>query len=86
MVSLEDIMITSEIDAHQGIDGDKIDIPGDYLYSKSGEEVIMITKVILKELLVNIDPKLYIKYICFREGSEGVICESTKVYIWVTAQ
>ena len=56
-------MITSEIDAHQGIDGDTIYIPGDYLYSESGEEVIMITKVILKELLINIDPKLYIKYI-----------------------
>ena len=41
---------------------DTIYIPSAYLYTYAYEEVIMILKVILGEILVNIDPKLYSKY------------------------
>ena len=44
MVSLEDIAISSEIEAHEGINLDTIDTQGAYLHIDSNEEVIMILK------------------------------------------
>ena len=52
-VSLEVIMITSDIEAHKVRDIATIYIPGEYLKLEWYEDVIMILKVILEELLVN---------------------------------
>ena len=40
-----------------------IDIQGNYLHTDSDEEVILILKRRLAELLVNIYPNLYTKYV-----------------------
>ena len=63
MVSLEAIIITSEIEAHEGKYVATINKPLAYLHTDSDEEVIMILKLILEDLFANIDPKLYRK--CF---------------------
>ena len=40
-----------------------IEIPGAYLHTYSYEEVIMVMKVRLAEVLMNIHPNLYSKYV-----------------------
>ena len=62
-VSLESIVITSEIKSHGGVHVDTIDILGAYLHTDLYEEVIMIPKRRLAEILENIDPKIYRKYV-----------------------
>ena len=62
-MSLDAIIITSEIEEHEVRDKDTIYIPGTYLHTDSYEEVIMILKGILSETLVNIYPKIYSKYV-----------------------
>ena len=41
----------------------KIDIPVAYLHTDADEEVIVILKGRLSYILVNIDPKVYMKYV-----------------------
>ena len=57
-------MITSEIEAPEGGEVATIDISGAYLHTYSDEEVIMILKGILAELLVNIYPKITGNMLC----------------------
>ena len=67
-VSLEAIMVTSAIDAHEGRDVATIYIPGNYLHSYSYGEVIMILEGRLAEILVSIYPNIYIKYVVLEKG------------------
>ena len=47
---------------------DTIDTPGSYLHKESDEEVIIIPKGKLADILVNIDPKLYRKCVVLEKG------------------
>ena len=66
-MSLEDIMKISSIEAHKVRDVSTIYVPGEYLYIESDEKVIVILKVIMMELLVNKDPKIYRKYFVLKK-------------------
>ena len=68
MVELKATMINSTIEAHEGRDVGTIYMSGEYLYPYSYEEVIIIPKGRLAEILTNIDPKLYRKYIFLEKG------------------
>ena len=63
IVSLEAITITSSTEAHKGRYVATVCIPGDYLNTDSDKEVIIILKGRLSYILVNIDPKVYMKYV-----------------------
>ena len=57
-------MIISAIESHEVIYVDTIHIPGAYLHTDSDEEVIMILKGILADILEDIDPKFYRNFFC----------------------
>ena len=59
-MSLEDIIINSSIEEHKISNLSTIDILGAYLHTELDKEVIMILKGRLEELLVRIDPKIYL--------------------------
>ena len=67
-MSLEAINITSSTETHDGRDVYTIDIPGTYLHTYSYEEVTMIQKGQLPDILVNVDPNLYRKYVVLEKG------------------
>ena len=52
-------MITSAIEAHEERDVAVIDLPGAYLHAMSDEEVLMLLKGPLAELMVKVDPSIY---------------------------
>lgn len=64
-VSLEAILITSAISAHEQRDVATIGIHGAYLHTDTDEDVIMQLKGKLSKLIVAVKPKLYIKYVMF---------------------
>jgi hypothetical protein len=62
-VSLEYVLITSTIEAYEGREVAVVDIPGAYLSADMDEEVIMLLRGRLAELMVKTAPKIYRKYI-----------------------
>ena len=72
-------MTASAIEAHEGRDLATIDIPGAYLHTESNEEVIVILKGRLEELLVNKYPKLYMKYVVLEKGFKLLYMRLQKV-------
>ena len=58
-------MITAAIEAHEGRHVKCFDIPGVYLHKLFDEEVLMLLKGPLAELMVMVDPKLYQKYVTY---------------------
>ena len=62
-VALDSILLTSAIDAHEGREVATIDIPGAYLHTDTDEEIVMLLRGKLAELMAQVDPKLYRKYI-----------------------
>ena len=67
-MALESTMITSVIEVYERRDMEIIYIPGSYLHTESDENMIMILKGRLAEMLMNIKPKLYWKYVVSEEG------------------
>jgi hypothetical protein len=62
-VSTESVFITAVIDAHEGRDVACFDIPGAFLHADSDEDITMILKGRLAELMVQVAPNLYRQYI-----------------------
>ncbi len=62
-VSTEAVFITAVIDAHKECDVACFDIPGAFLHADSDEDITMILKGRLVELMVKVAPNLYRKYI-----------------------
>ena len=62
-VSTEAVFITAVIDAHEERDVACFDIPGAFLHADSDEDITMILKGRLAELMVKVAPNLYRKYI-----------------------
>ena len=53
-VALESIFLTSAIEAHEGREVATIDIPGAYLHTDTDEEVIMLLRGKLAELMAEV--------------------------------
>ena len=79
-------MITSAIGSHEGRYVSKIYIPGSYLHMDSDEELIMMLKGKLSELILNIDPNLYRKRVLIEEVVNMIYPKFTNITTWVTAQ
>jgi hypothetical protein len=62
-VSTEAVFITAVIDAHEECDVACFDIPSAFLHADSDEDITMILKGRLAELMVKVAPNLYRKYI-----------------------
>ena len=56
-------MITSAIEAHEERDVAIIDIPGAFLHALTDEEIYMLIRGPLEELMVMVDPYFYRHYI-----------------------
>jgi hypothetical protein len=69
-VATEPVFITAVIDAHEGRDVACFDIPGAFLHADSDEDITMVLKGRLAELMVQVAPNLYRKYISIdRKGT-----------------
>ncbi len=62
-VATESVFITTVVDAHEGRDVACYDIPGAFLHAHLDEKVTMVLKGRLAELMVQVAPNLYRKYI-----------------------
>jgi hypothetical protein len=63
------VMITSAIDAHEGHVVKKMDFYGSFLHADLDEEVVMLLRGQLADLMVQVDPGLYILYsVCLKNG------------------
>ena len=62
-VSNEGVMITCAIEAHQKSNVACIDIPGAFLHAMTDEEIIMLLRGPLAEMMVMMNPQLYRKYV-----------------------
>jgi hypothetical protein len=58
-VATDSVFITSAIEAHEGREVITMDIPGAFLHAETDEEIHMLLRGQLAELMVKIDPKLY---------------------------
>jgi hypothetical protein len=72
-VSLESVLITSTIEAYEGREVAVVDIPGAYLSADMDEEVIMLLRGMLAELMVKTAPNIYRKYITVDEKNQPVL-------------
>ena len=62
-VSTGGVFITSAVEAHEERDVATFDVPGAFLHTDNDEETIMLLKGRLAELMVQVDPQLYQKYV-----------------------
>jgi hypothetical protein len=72
-VSTEAVFITAVIEAHEGRDVACFDIPGAFLHADSDEDITMILKGRLAELMVQVAPNLYRKYISIDRKGTAVL-------------
>ena len=74
-VSLESVLLTAVIDAHEGRDVAIVDIPNAFVQTDmDGERVVMKLRGSLAELLIQVAPELY---------SQFVVMENKKVVLYV---
>jgi hypothetical protein len=59
----EAVFITAVVNAYEGHDLTCFDIPGSFLHADSDKDITMILKGRLAELMVQVAPNLYRKYI-----------------------
>jgi hypothetical protein len=67
----DSVMITSAVDAHEGRCVVTCDIPQAFLYTDLDEEVIMLLRGQLADLMVQVDPELYDVSYCVQEDCRG---------------
>ena len=72
-VTTESIFLTSMIEALEGRDVACFDIPGAFLHAENDDEVIMLLKGRLAELLVMVEPALYRKYVSTNSKGEPML-------------
>jgi hypothetical protein len=72
-VSNEAIFLTALIEAMEERDVACFDIPGAFLHAETDEEVIMLLKGRLAELMVMVEPSLYRKYITVNSRGETML-------------
>ena len=67
-VSTEAVMLTATIDALEGRDVAVVDIPGEYLSANMGNEVHVMLKGTLTDIMVTAKPALYRKFMSYDTG------------------
>jgi hypothetical protein len=72
-VTSEAIFIQTTIFAHENRDVATCDIPGAFLQADNPDYVLMRLDVVLAELMVKVDPKLYRKYITTNAKGKPVL-------------
>jgi hypothetical protein len=72
-VSLEYVLVTSTIEAYEGREVAVVDILGAYLSTDMDEEVIMLLRGRLAELMVKTAPNIYRKYITVDAKNQPVL-------------
>ena len=80
MVNNESVFITAAVDIRKRRNVVTLDIPEVYLHTDKEEEEVMLLKERLAELMVQMDPKLYHKYVITNtiicKNEEGIICDA----------
>jgi hypothetical protein len=69
----DSVFITSAIEEHKGREVITMDIPGAFLHAETDEEIHMLLRGQLAELMVKIDPKLYRPYITKNGRGESIM-------------
>jgi hypothetical protein len=69
----DSVMITSAIDAHEERVIKTMDIPGAFLHADLDEEVIMLLRGQLADLMVQVDPELYGPYLTKTKKGESIL-------------
>jgi hypothetical protein len=69
----DSVMITSAIDAHEERVIKTMDIPGAFLHADLDEEVIMLLRGQLADLMVQVDPELYGPYVRKTKKGESIL-------------
>ena len=72
-VSTDSVMITCAIEASNHCDVATIDLPGAFLHTDNDEDTIMLLRGKLAELLVQIDPTIYRKYVTTSAKGEPLL-------------
>jgi len=72
-VSTDGVLLTSAIEAHEGRHTATCDLPGAFLNTDNNEETIMLLKGRLAELMVQVDPKMYRKYLTTNKKNEPML-------------
>ena len=62
-MSTDGLIVTAAIDAHENRDVAIMDIPGAFLQAKNEENILMLLRGTLAEMMVKIDPKIYRKHV-----------------------
>jgi hypothetical protein len=69
----DSVMITSAIEAHEGRKVVTMDIPGAFLHADLDEEVVMLLRGQLADLMVQDDPELYGPYLIKSAKGESIL-------------
>ncbi len=72
-VATDSVFITSAIEAHERRRVMTMDIPGAFLHAETDEEIHMLLRGQLAELMVKIDPKLYRPFITKNGRGESIM-------------
>jgi hypothetical protein len=72
-VATESVFITAVIDVHVGQDVACFDIPGAFLHADLDEDITMVLKGRLAELMVQVAPNLYRKYISVNRKGKAIL-------------
>jgi hypothetical protein len=72
-VVTESVVITAVINAHEGRDVACFDIPGAFLHADVDEDITMVLKGRLAELMVQVAPNLYRKYIMVNRKGTAIL-------------
>jgi hypothetical protein len=72
-VMTDSVMITSAIDAHEGRVVVTLDIPRAFLHADLDEEVVMLLRGQLADLMVQVDPELYGPYLRKTAKGESIL-------------
>ena len=84
--ALESVMLTAAIDAAEGRDVAIVDIPNAFVQTKLEDETdmaIMIMRGRLAELLVQVAPEIYSKFVTINKSGQTVLFVKTqKCTVW----
>ena len=72
-VSMDGVILTSTIEAHEGRDVAVNDLPNVFLNADNNEQTLVLLKGKLAELMVQIDPKMYRKHIITSSKGEPML-------------
>jgi hypothetical protein len=83
-VAIESVFITCCIDAREGRDVATVDIPGAFMHADMDQTVHMRLEGKMAELLVQLDPKLYRKYLIISPNGRPILYVELKKALYGT--